>query len=368
MSRRSAGATASAEPRVGEGRASGRGSSVQTRAARRLAASLGQGSTPGLTGVEETDLPAGGGAPGLLEPGTAGGFAYGRQTGSDGSATSGEAVEPRLRWRLGIRAAALVGVLSLLAGALLWWQVAGNGPVVIPLSSVTQNAAGESPGSTAGQENSSPDGGTDNGGTGSGSNEDGTNGDGHGGDGKGGNGANSKGPAAGNLVVHIAGAVKKAGVVRLPRGSRVHEGIAAAGGASPDADLDRLNLASLLEDGQKIYVPRRGEAAPADRSGRPPAAGSAPADSSGSGGTSGGGGPAGGGSAGAAGNGAGAKVNLNTATAEQLAELPKVGPVLAQRIVDWRTQQGAFKSPEELDAVDGVGPKMLETLLPLVTV
>jgi competence protein ComEA len=53
---------------------------------------------------------------------------------------------------------------------------------------------------------------------------------------------------------------------------------------------------------------------------------------------------------------------------EELGELPRVGPVLAQRIVDWRTQQGPFKSPEELDAVDGVGPKMLETLLPLVTV
>ncbi|MFE4542888.1 helix-hairpin-helix domain-containing protein [Arthrobacter sp. NPDC056727] len=262
-----------------------------------------------------------------------------------------------MRWRLGIRAAALVGVLSLLAGALLWWQAAANGPVVIPLSSFTHDAAGESAGNPSDREN---------GGTESGSNEDGTNGDGNDADGKEGNGADSKSPAAGNVVVHVAGAVKKAGVVRLPRGSRVHQAIAAVGGGSRDADLDRLNLASLLEDGQKIYVPRRGEAAPADTSGGPPA--DRPGSGGTSGGTSGGGGPAGGGSPGAAGGGAGAKVNLNTATAEQLAELPKVGPVLAQRIVDWRMQQGPFKSPEELDAVDGVGPKMLETLLPLVTI
>ena len=61
-------------------------------------------------------------------------------------------------------------------------------------------------------------------------------------------------------------------------------------------------------------------------------------------------------------------MNLNSAGAEELAELPKVGPVLAQRIVDWRKEHGPFKTVEEVDAVDGVGPKMLEALLPLVTV
>lgn len=319
-------------------------------------ASLGPPATPGAPGDEESGRP-GGGATGLLGQGSAGDFVYGRQAGSAGSAASIDAVEPRLRWRLGIRAAALVGILSLLAGALLWWQVAANGPVVIPLSSVSHDAAGEPAAGPSDQENSTPDGGTDNAGAGKGGSDGGSVADG------------AKGAAAGNVVVHVAGAVKKAGVVRLPRGSRVHQGIAAAGGASPEADLDRLNLASVLEDGQKIYVPRRGEAAPADTSGGPPEAGPTPADSSGSGGAAGGGGgPPDGGSAGAAGGGAVAKVNLNTATAEQLDELPKVGPVLAQRIVDWRTQQGPFKSPEELDAVDGVGPKMLDTLLPLVTV
>jgi competence protein ComEA len=249
-----------------------------------------------------------------------------------------------LRWRLGIRAAVLVGVFSLIAGALLWWQVAANGPVVMPLSPATQDQAGASAGAQSDQGSAGPDNdGRPSGSLGSGSDQD--------------------------VVVHIAGAVKKTGVVRLPRGSRVHDGINAAGGASPEADFDRLNLASPLEDGQKIYVPRRGEAVPADSPAGPSAAGSAPADGSGPGSTSGGTSGAGSGTdSGAAGGGSGAKINLNTATAEQLAGLPKVGPVLAQRIVDWRTQQGPFKSPEELDAVDGVGPKMLETLLPLVTI
>jgi competence protein ComEA len=264
---------------------------------------------------------------------------------------SGEEAEPRFRWRLGIRTAALVGVLSLVAGALLWWQVAANGPVVLPLSSVTHDSAGQSAAGTPGRESSVPDA--------SGPDKDGTVSSGPASDGKAADGKDSDGTAARDVVVHVAGAVKKAGVVRLPRGSRVHEAIAAAGGASPESDLDRLNLASTVEDGQKIQVPRRGEAAPAGTSG------AAQADRSGSSGadaaeTDESGGPAGG--------GAGGKINLNTATVEELGELPRVGPVLAQRIVDWRTQQGPFKSPEELDAVDGVGPKMLETLLPLVTV
>ena len=363
MSRRTAGAAASAQARVGEGRPGGGSSAghgavgeraTDGRAARRLAATLGPPAKPGLPCDDSKDPSPGGGPSGLLETGTGGSFAYGRQAGSAGSAVSGDVAEPRFRWRLGIRAAALVGVLSLIAGAMLWWQVAANGPVVLPLSSVTHDTAGKSAASTHGPEgndaeSTSPD-------------DDSTVNSGPNSDRKAADGKDGTGSAAGNVVVHVAGAVKKAGVVRLPRGSRVHEAIAAAGGASPEADLDRLNLASPLEDGQKIYVQRRGEPAPADTSG------AAQADKSAAAGTSGADAAESDGTAGPAGDGAGGKINLNTATVEELGELPRVGPVLAQRIVDWRTQQGPFKSPEELDAVDGVGPKMLETLLPLVTV
>ncbi|WP_245827721.1 helix-hairpin-helix domain-containing protein [Sinomonas mesophila] len=167
-------------------------------------------------------------------------------------------------------------------------------------------------------------------------------------------------PAAGDaLVAHVAGAVAAPGVYRLPRGARYHEAIAAAGGAGPEADVHRLNLAAAVEDGMRLYVPRIGEAVDPAASGMPAAGGGAALP----------GGPVGRGSAGGtAAGGRAAKVNLNTATVEELGALPRVGPVLAQRIVDFRTQHGRFGAPEDLDAVDGIGPKMLETLLPLVTV
>lgn len=146
------------------------------------------------------------------------------------------------------------------------------------------------------------------------------------------------------IVVHVAGAVARPGVYRLAEGSRIHEALAAAGGALPDGEPDRLNLAATADDGARIAVPRRGE--PTDGS----AAGSAQA------------------SAGTSAGGTRAKVNLNTASAEELAGLPRVGPVLAQRIVEFRQQHGRFSSPEDLDAVPGIGTKMLESLLPLVSV
>jgi competence protein ComEA len=157
--------------------------------------------------------------------------------------------------------------------------------------------------------------------------------------------------------------VKKAGVVRVPKGSRVHDAIAAAGGGTASADLNRLNLAAVLEDGQKIHIPRHGEPGQPDarQQGAPDGAPADAPDAAAKSGTP---------DAGVGGGESGAtdKINLNTASVEELGSLPRVGPVLAQRIVDWRTEQGPFKTAEELDAVDGVGPKMLETLLPLVTV
>ncbi|MDR6619778.1 ComEA family DNA-binding protein [Sinomonas atrocyanea] len=164
------------------------------------------------------------------------------------------------------------------------------------------------------------------------------------------------GPVVGGPTVHVAGAVAAPGVYRLAPGARVHEAIAAAGGAKPGADLDRLNLAAPVEDGTRLKVPVRGEPEEGLHAGGTAAGapgGSAPQRADGTPA------PAGGGPR---------KVNINTATAEDLGVLPRVGPVLAQRIVDYRAAHGRFSAPEDLDAVSGIGPKMLESLLPLVTV
>lgn len=333
MSRRSAGAAASTPPRdvaarrSAEGRAAG-GRAADGRAARRLAATLGP------LRDDQGGRAAGSTAPGLLDTGDLHGFSYGGGTGTAPAPGPADgAGDARLRWRLGVRAAVLLGVVSLLAGGWFWWRVAATGPEVMPLSAVTSDAAETAP-----------------------SDAPGTVGDGSSAAGDGSQ-VGQGGASAGTVVVHVAGAVKKAGIVELPRNSRVHQAIAAAGGATPAADLNRLNLASVLEDGQKIYVASRGEAASPEA-----AAGGAPSEGGGEG-------PATSGETGGGGGSApGGKVNLNSAGAEELAELPKVGPVLAQRIVDWRKEHGPFKTVEEVDAVDGVGPKMLEALLPLLAI
>ncbi|ACL39956.1 competence protein ComEA helix-hairpin-helix repeat protein [Pseudarthrobacter chlorophenolicus A6] len=228
---------------------------------------------------------------------------------------------PSLRWRLGLRLAVAVGLLAVTAGVLFWWQTAGGRPEILPLNTVSRESG------------PAPDAATDSQVTP--------------GAGEGGAGPDHPSTSAADVVVvHVSGAVLAPGVVTLPAGSRVHQAISAAGGAAADADLDLLNLAAAAEDGQKIHIPRQGEQ---------PAAGGA--------GSLGQGSTAPPGSA-----GAGARININTAGVEELDALPKVGPVLAQRIVDWRKEHGPFSAVEDLDAVDGVGPKMLEALLPLVTV
>ena len=170
-------------------------------------------------------------------------------------------------------------------------------------------------------------------------------------------GPNSTGPTAPSenpkmLLVHVAGAVQKPGVVSLPEGSRIFQAIDAADGATASADLNGLNLAEVVTDGAKIHVPAVGEA-------------SMGGTSQGTGTGIGTGGPAG--TSVTPGSG-GAKVNINTATVEELGTLPRVGPVMAQRIVDWRKEHGAFASVDELDAIDGIGPKLMESLQDLVTV
>jgi len=169
----------------------------------------------------------------------------------------------------------------------------------------------------------------------------------------------------GTIRVHIAGAVKTPGVQTLPADARAIDALEAAGGATPDADLNRVNLAGSLSDGTQLYIPKTGEtaapvlAAPAggnsaSPNGSPGAAQNpaAPKSSAGTGQQSAPGSP----------------INLNTATAEQLQTLPRIGPSLAARIISWRDAHGGFKSVDELDAVPGIGPSLMSSLRPLVTV
>lgn len=134
------------------------------------------------------------------------------------------------------------------------------------------------------------------------------------------------------LVVHVVGAVRQPGLYRLARGKRVADAVARAGGATGKADLALINLAAPVADGQQVVVPARA----------PP--GAAPA----------------------AGEAAGGPVHLNSATVEQLDTLPGVGPVTAQKIVDYRKQHGSFGSVRELDAIPGIGPARLAQLSELV--
>ncbi|MFP5346374.1 MAG: helix-hairpin-helix domain-containing protein [Actinomycetes bacterium] len=160
--------------------------------------------------------------------------------------------------------------------------------------------------------------------------------------------------ASGEVVVHLVGQVAVPGLVRLPAGSRVDDAVRAAGGATAEADLTRVNLARPVVDGEQLFVPRPGEEVPA-------ASGSLPAPAPGAAGPV----PPASGPAGAQ---QGQPVDLNTATVEQLDSLPGIGPVLARRILDWRGQNGRFSSVDELGEVSGIGPKVLERLRPLVTV
>ncbi|MBE0009793.1 MULTISPECIES: ComEA family DNA-binding protein [unclassified Arthrobacter] len=155
------------------------------------------------------------------------------------------------------------------------------------------------------------------------------------------------------LIVHVAGAVSRPGIVELDAGSRVFEALEQAGGALPDADLAAINLASPVQDGLQIRVPLQGETLP-------PVAADAPLPGPGSPGSPD---PSASGPPGQPG-----LININTADTAELETLPRIGPVLAERIIEWRTEHGGFSSPEDLDAVPGIGQAMLAALVPLVTV
>lgn len=141
------------------------------------------------------------------------------------------------------------------------------------------------------------------------------------------------------IAIHVSGAVLNPGVYELPEGSRANDAIEAAGGASEDAVPDALNLARVLSDGEQIIVPtveeqeRLEEAAVAGQT-----------------------------------LDAGGKVNINTATVEQLDSLPGVGESTAQKIIADREENGPFGSPEDLKRVSGIGDKKYEDLADLITV
>ena len=157
------------------------------------------------------------------------------------------------------------------------------------------------------------------------------------------------GPAATppvTVTVHVAGQVANPGVYAVPAGGRVADAVVAAGGTAADADVEQLNLAARVSDGERVYVPKKGEAPPVvSGNTAPPAAG-------------------GGGKAAAP----GAPVDLNTATAEQLEALPGVGPATSRAILAYRASHGRFRSVTELLEVPGIGPAKLEALRPLVRV
>lgn len=150
----------------------------------------------------------------------------------------------------------------------------------------------------------------------------------------------------GNIVVHITGAVKNKGILRLPEGSRISDAIEAAGGETKEADLDSINLAYVLEDGQKIYIPSQEDKENNEQK---------QYITTESGDTT---------------NikenskieGENEKVNINTANQSELETLPGIGPSLASRIIEYREQNGKFNTIEELKNVKGIGDAKFEDL------
>jgi competence protein ComEA len=145
--------------------------------------------------------------------------------------------------------------------------------------------------------------------------------------------------SASTLVVHVAGAVRQPGLVQLRAGARVADAVTAAGGPARNAELASVNLARPVVDGEQLVVLARGQGPGVAA---PPAAGAAAAS--------------------------GAPIDLNSATLEQLDTLPGVGPVLAQRILDWRSEHGRFGSTDELREVSGIGEATFADIKALVRV
>jgi competence protein ComEA len=155
-------------------------------------------------------------------------------------------------------------------------------------------------------------------------------------------GAPSGSPGPSVLYVHVAGLVRHPGVYEFQPGRRVVDAVMAAGGATKKADLDLLNLAALLTDGEQILVPAHGAVVVP-----PTGGGDSPVGTTGA---------------------SGGLINVNTATETELESLPGVGPVLGAAIIAYRTEHGPFPTVDALDDVSGIGPATLDQLRPLVTV
>lgn len=168
------------------------------------------------------------------------------------------------------------------------------------------------------------------------------------------------------ITVHVAGAVKNPGVYRLKYGARVNDGVVAAGGATSVANLDVINLATVLNEGEQIYVPKRGEK-PHTITNRPQlgiGGGAMGGGAMGGAGDSATGAAGGAGGATGGGDGATQIININLASATELEQLPGVGPATAKAIVAYREKNGAFLRVEDLLKVRGIGPAKLSEIVP----
>ena len=141
------------------------------------------------------------------------------------------------------------------------------------------------------------------------------------------------------IVVHITGAVPRPGVYALPEGARIQDGISAAGGFLAEADKTNINLAELLEDGEKLDVPYIEGGSPVLSTPLPEVVATTTE-----------------------------LININTASAAELDTLPGIGPTTAQKIIDYRTQNGPFINPEDIINVSGIGPGTYERIKDLITV